>query len=151
MRVLPGRGGRHQRARRATTSSARSRATSSRHTLIGVSTDKACKPINVMGMTKALQERIVVEGNLPLDRGSRMGCVRYGNVLSSRGSVIPLFRHQIASGGPVTITLPEMTRFLISLDRGGGHDIRRLPRGAGRARSRPARAPRRASPTSPRR
>lgn len=88
------------------------------HTLIGVSTDKACKPINVMGMTKALQERILVEANLPLESGGcRMACVRYGNVVSSRGSVIPLFRRQIASGGPVTITLPEMTRFLLSLDR----------------------------------
>ena len=88
------------------------------HTLAAVSTDKACKPINVMGMTKALQERIVVEGNLPLESGGcRMFCVRYGNVLSSRGSVIPLFRRQIANGGPVTITLPEMTRFLLTLDR----------------------------------
>jgi UDP-glucose 4-epimerase len=88
------------------------------HTLIGVSTDKACKPINVMGMTKALQERILVEANLPLESGGcRMACVRYGNVVSSRGSVIPLFRRQIANGGPVTITLPEMTRFLLSLDR----------------------------------
>ena len=88
------------------------------HTLVGISTDKACKPINVMGMTKALQERILVEGNLPLESGGcRMFCVRYGNVLSSRGSVIPLFRRQIANGGPVTITLPEMTRFLLSLDR----------------------------------
>jgi FlaA1/EpsC-like NDP-sugar epimerase len=86
------------------------------HTVVGVSTDKACKPINVMGMTKALQERILVEANLPLDNGCRMFCVRYGNVLSSRGSVIPLFRRQIAGGGPVTITLPEMTRFLLSLD-----------------------------------
>lgn len=86
------------------------------HTLLAVSTDKACKPINVMGMTKALQERIVTEGNLPLEDGCRMLAVRYGNVLESRGSVIPLFRHQIAAGGPLTITLPEMTRFLLSLD-----------------------------------
>lgn len=85
------------------------------HTLIAISTDKACKPINVMGMTKAVQERIVSEGNLHQEH-CRMAAVRYGNVLSSRGSVIPLFKHQIANGGPVTITLPEMTRFLISLE-----------------------------------
>ncbi len=84
-------------------------------TLIAISTDKACKPINVMGMTKAIQERIVVEGNLHQDH-CRMAAVRYGNVLSSRGSVIPLFQQQIAGGGPVTVTLPEMTRFLLSLD-----------------------------------
>jgi FlaA1/EpsC-like NDP-sugar epimerase len=83
--------------------------------LIAISTDKACKPINVMGMTKAVQERIVAEGNLHQDH-CRMAVVRYGNVLSSRGSVLPLFKHQIANGGPVTITLPEMTRFLIGLE-----------------------------------
>jgi UDP-glucose 4-epimerase len=84
------------------------------HTVVGISTDKACKPVNVMGMTKALQERVLVEGNLDND-DCRIVCVRYGNVLESRGSVIPLFKHQIAAGGPVTITLPEMTRFLLSL------------------------------------
>lgn len=83
--------------------------------VVGVSTDKACKPINVMGMTKAIQERVLVEGNLGQTH-CRMVAVRYGNVVSSRGSVIPLFKHQIANGGPVTITLPEMTRFLLSLD-----------------------------------
>ena len=82
----------------------------------GVSTDKACKPINVMGMTKAVMERIFVEANLE-SRGTRFVCVRYGNVIASRGSVVPLFVEQIASGGPVTITLKEMTRFLLSLDR----------------------------------
>jgi FlaA1/EpsC-like NDP-sugar epimerase len=87
------------------------------HSVLAVSTDKACKPINVMGMTKALQERIFIEACLPLEGGTRMLGVRYGNVVSSRGSVIPLFRRQIESGGPVTITLPEMTRFLLSLDR----------------------------------
>jgi len=86
------------------------------HTFLAVSTDKACKPINVMGMTKALQERFVVEGNLHQEH-CRMIAVRYGNVLSSRGSVIPLFKQQIENGGPVTLTLPEMTRFLLSLDR----------------------------------
>jgi UDP-glucose 4-epimerase len=92
------------------------RATPRTHTVVAISTDKACKPINVMGMTKAIQERIVVEGNLHQDH-CRMAAVRYGNVLSSRGSVVPLFLEQIAHGGPVTITLPEMTRFLLSLDR----------------------------------
>jgi FlaA1/EpsC-like NDP-sugar epimerase len=92
------------------------RANEQVHTFLGVSTDKACKPINVMGMTKAVQERIIVEGNLHQDH-CRMIAVRYGNVLSSRGSVIPLFKQQIENGGPVTITLPEMTRFLLSLDR----------------------------------
>jgi FlaA1/EpsC-like NDP-sugar epimerase len=86
------------------------------HTVVGVSTDKACKPINVMGMTKALQERIFVEANIQQDHCRLIG-VRYGNVLASRGSVLPLFKHQIAHGGPVTITMPEMTRFLLSLDR----------------------------------
>lgn len=83
--------------------------------VLGISTDKACKPINVMGMTKAIQERILVEGNIGQDH-CRMAAVRYGNVLASRGSVIPLFQEQIARGGPVTITLPEMTRFLLSLN-----------------------------------
>ena len=84
--------------------------------VVGVSTDKACKPINVMGMTKALQERIFITANLQIPR-TRFVCVRYGNVLASRGSVIPLFLEQIRSGGPVTVTLKEMTRFLLSLDR----------------------------------
>lgn len=84
-------------------------------TVIGISTDKACKPVNTMGMTKALQERILVQGNMRC-RSTRFVCVRYGNVLASRGSVIPLFHEQIRSGGPVTVTTPEMTRFLLSLD-----------------------------------
>jgi FlaA1/EpsC-like NDP-sugar epimerase len=86
------------------------------HTVVGVSTDKACKPINVMGMTKALQERIFIEANIQ-QQHCRLVAVRYGNVLASRGSVLPLFKHQIAHGGPVTITMAEMTRFLLSLDR----------------------------------
>jgi UDP-glucose 4-epimerase len=84
-------------------------------TVVGISTDKACKPVNVMGMTKALQERIFVSANV-LNPDTRFICVRYGNVLASRGSVIPLFLDQIRHGGPVTITVPEMTRFLLSLD-----------------------------------
>jgi len=85
-------------------------------TVVGISTDKACKPINVMGMTKALQERIFTSANI-LNPSTRFVCVRYGNVLASRGSVIPLFHDQIRNGGPVTVTVPEMTRFLISLDQ----------------------------------
>ncbi|MDT5294364.1 MAG: hypothetical protein QOJ76_1244, partial [Acidobacteriota bacterium] len=84
--------------------------------VIGVSTDKACKPVNVMGMTKAVQERLFVRANL--DGGdTRFVCVRYGNVLASRGSVIPLFHEQIRRGGPLTITTTDMTRFLLSLEQ----------------------------------
>jgi FlaA1/EpsC-like NDP-sugar epimerase len=84
-------------------------------TVIAISTDKACKPINVMGMTKAMMERLMVEANLQCAK-TRFVCVRYGNVVSSRGSVVPLFVDQIARGGPVTITQMDMTRFLLSLD-----------------------------------
>jgi FlaA1/EpsC-like NDP-sugar epimerase len=84
--------------------------------VVGISTDKACKPVNVMGMTKAIQERIFAEANVGSSR-TRFLCVRYGNVIASRGSVVPFFLEQIAQGGPVTVTLPEMTRFLLSVDR----------------------------------
>lgn len=84
-------------------------------TVVGISTDKACKPVNVMGMTKAIQERIFITANLSCPN-TRFICVRYGNVLASRGSVIPLFHSQINAGGPVTITTDDMTRFLLSLD-----------------------------------
>jgi UDP-glucose 4-epimerase len=81
-----------------------------------VSTDKACKPVNAMGMTKALQERIFIGANVHLP-GTRFVCVRYGNVLASRGSVVPLFHEQIRAGGPLTITDVRMTRFLLSLEQ----------------------------------
>ncbi len=84
-------------------------------TVIGISTDKACKPVNVMGMTKAIQERLLIRANMDCP-STRFVCVRYGNVLASRGSVIPLFHEQIRRGGPVTITTREMTRFLLSLN-----------------------------------
>src|SRR5262249_19847682 len=83
--------------------------------LVGISTDKACKPVNAMGMSKALMQRILVQANQ--ESSTRFGCVRYGNVVASRGSVLPLFVDQIAHGGPVTVTLPEMTRFLLTLDQ----------------------------------
>jgi len=85
-------------------------------TVIGISTDKACKPVNVMGMTKALLERVFMRANLDC-RQTRFVCVRYGNVLASRGSVVPLFCEQIRNGGPVTITSSDMTRFLLSLEQ----------------------------------
>lgn len=85
-------------------------------TVVGVSTDKACKPVNTMGMTKAIQERIFTVANIYAP-ATRFICVRYGNVLASRGSVIPLFHEQIRHGGPVTVTTPEMTRFLLPLER----------------------------------
>lgn len=82
-----------------------------------VSTDKAVKPVNVMGMTKALQERIVLKGNQSrMNQGTRFACVRYGNVLRSRGSVIPLFRQLIAAGRRLTVTDDRMTRFLLTLN-----------------------------------
>jgi FlaA1/EpsC-like NDP-sugar epimerase len=84
--------------------------------VVGISTDKACKPINVMGMTKALQERILIEANRDCPQ-TILTCVRYGNVIASRGSIIPLFVEQIQKNQPLTVTLPEMTRFLLSLDR----------------------------------
>ncbi|MFH1382043.1 MAG: polysaccharide biosynthesis protein [Chloroflexota bacterium] len=84
-------------------------------TMLAISTDKACKPVNTYGMCKAIQERLVVEANL-IHPKTRFICVRYGNVAASRGSVIPLFQEQIRNGGPVTITSQEMTRFILSLD-----------------------------------
>ena len=83
--------------------------------VVALSTDKACKPVNVMGMTKALQERVLMKANLDCP-GTRFVIARYGNVLASRGSAIPLFHSQIRHGGPVTLTTPEMTRFLMTLD-----------------------------------
>lgn len=82
-----------------------------------ISTDKAVKPVNVMGMTKALQERLVLKGNHSrLNRGTRFACVRYGNVLRSRGSVIPLFRRLLSTGQRLPITDERMTRFLLTLN-----------------------------------
>jgi FlaA1/EpsC-like NDP-sugar epimerase len=85
-------------------------------TVVGISTDKACKPINVMGMTKALQERVLIEANRDCPDTNFM-CVRYGNVIASRGPIVPLFVELIRKNQPITITLEEMTRFLLSLNK----------------------------------
>jgi len=85
-------------------------------TVVAVSTDKACKPVNVMGMSKAIQERVFITANID-NAQTRFICVRYGNVVASRGSVIPLFLAQIENGGPLTITTKEMTRFILYLEK----------------------------------
>ena len=82
--------------------------------VIDVSTDKAVDPLNLYGMTKAVGEKIIVQGN-HLSEHTRFVCVRGGNVMGSNGSVIPYFVEQIKSGGPVTITNLDMTRFFLTL------------------------------------
>jgi UDP-glucose 4-epimerase len=99
-------------------------------TVVGISTDKACKPINVMGMTKALQERILIEANLDCPQ-TNFVCVRYGNVIASRGSIVPLFVEQVRNKQPLTITLEEMTRFLLSLDKAVDTVFAAIERGFG--------------------
>lgn len=80
--------------------------------VVGISTDKACSPINTMGLSKALMERILLQGT---PSRTRFVCVRYGNVIGSRGSVVPLFSERIRTGRPLPITDPTMTRFLLHL------------------------------------
>ena len=85
--------------------------------VVCLSTDKAAYPINAMGITKALMEHVVTaNARVAAERGTTLCCTRYGNVMCSRGSVIPLFVDQIRAGNPITITDPNMTRFLMNLD-----------------------------------
>ena len=85
---------------------------------ITISTDKAVNPANVMGATKLLAERLTVSANFYKgERKTAFSCVRFGNVLDTRGSVIPLFRKQIQNGGPLTITDLNMTRFMMSIPK----------------------------------
>ncbi len=82
--------------------------------MIGISTDKSVNPINTMGASKLLSERIIINSPLGTSQ-SHFSCVRFGNVLNSVGSVIPLFRDQISKGGPVTLTSEDMTRFFMTI------------------------------------
>jgi UDP-N-acetylglucosamine 4,6-dehydratase len=85
--------------------------------VIALSTDKAVYPVNAMGMTKALMEKVMVARARSAEpRGTVVCGTRYGNVIASRGSVIPLFIQQIKAGQPLTLTDPEMTRFIMSLE-----------------------------------
>ena len=83
--------------------------------VICLSTDKAAYPVNAMGITKALEERVAV-AKARTTNTTKICCTRYGNVMCSRGSVIPLWIDQIKAGNPITITEPSMTRFIMSLD-----------------------------------
>lgn len=86
--------------------------------VVCLSTDKAAYPINAMGISKAMMEHVIyANARVAAERGNTViCCTRYGNVMCSRGSVIPLFIDQIKSGNPITITNPKMTRFLMNLD-----------------------------------
>lgn len=83
--------------------------------VICLSTDKAAYPINAMGITKAIEEKVAVAKSRNSGR-TKICCTRYGNVMCSRGSVIPLWIEQIRSGNPITLTEPSMTRFIMSLE-----------------------------------
>ncbi len=86
--------------------------------VVCLSTDKAAYPVNAMGMSKGLMEKVIRANALRAAEkgGTTISCTRYGNVMCSRGSIIPLFIDQIQSGNPITITDPNMTRFLMNLD-----------------------------------
>ena len=85
--------------------------------VIGISSDKACHPVNLYGATKSVMERVMIQSNVYSRFRTRISCTRYGNVVGSRGSVVPLFKQQRETG-EVTITHPEMTRYWITLDQG---------------------------------
>lgn len=86
-------------------------------TVICLSTDKAAYPVNAMGTSKAMMEKVIVAKSRTVDpEKTKICCTRYGNVMCSRGSVIPLWIDQIKNGQPITVTDPDMTRFIMSLD-----------------------------------
>ncbi len=84
--------------------------------IICLSTDKAVYPINAMGTSKAMMEKVVLAKSRNAPKGVKVCLTRYGNVMASRGSVIPLFDEQIKAGDPITVTYPQMTRFMMTLD-----------------------------------
>ena len=84
-------------------------------TVVCLSTDKAAYPVNAMGTSKAMMEKVIV-AKARNSKNTKICCTRYGNVMCSRGSVIPLWIEQIRAGNPITITEPSMTRFIMSLD-----------------------------------
>lgn len=96
--------------------------------VVAVSTDKAVKPVNVMGISKALQERIMLQ-TAAVSSQTKFTCVRYGNVLGSRGSVVPFFKHLIAQDKPLPITHPGMTRFQLTLSEAVGLVLEAAVRG----------------------
>lgn len=100
--------------------------------VVALSTDKAVEPINAYGMSKALQERLITTANL-YDNDTRtiFVSIRYGNVLGSRGSVVPIFRSLIEARKPLTLTDPTMTRFLITLDESVQLVLKALEEGVG--------------------
>ena len=100
--------------------------------VVAISTDKAVKPVNAMGMSKAIQEKLFTAANFhKAGKKTVFVCVRYGNVVGSRGSVIPLFKRQIESGGPITITDREMTRFILTLSEAIDLVFRAVHKGVG--------------------
>ncbi len=85
--------------------------------MVVLSTDKAVYPVNAMGLSKAMMEKLMIaKSRMAAHRGTVLCGTRYGNVMASRGSVIPLFISQIKAGAPITVTDPEMTRFMMSID-----------------------------------
>jgi len=86
--------------------------------MVVLSTDKACYPINAMGISKAMMEKVAIAKGRALGKDSvtKICCTRYGNVMASRGSVIPLWVEQMKAGNPITITDPNMTRFMMTLE-----------------------------------
>ena len=102
------------------------------HTAVFVSSDKACLPVNLYGQTKAVGERLWLQGNSYAPEGTRFVALRYGNVGGSRGSVIPYWQSQLAAGLPLSLTDPGMSRFYLSLDEAvsyAWHTACRAPRG----------------------